>query len=44
MYLIKYLAVSIISAVTVIIGLVVISSAIIVQGKIKTFQNLILKL
>ena len=35
---------SIISAVTVIIGLVVISSAIIVQGKIKIFQNLVFKI
>ena len=39
-----FIAVSIISAVTVIIGLVVISSAIIVQGKIKIFQNLIFKI
>jgi len=39
-----FIAVSIISAVTVVIGLVVISSAIIVQGKIKTFQNLIFKI
>ncbi len=39
-----FIAVSIISAVTVIVGLVVISSAIIVQGKIKTFQNLIFKI
>ena len=39
-----FIAVSIISAVTVIIGLVIISSAIIVQGKIKTFQNLIFKI
>jgi len=39
-----FIAVSIISAITVIIGLVVISSAIIVQGKIKTFQNLVFKI
>ena len=39
-----FIAVSIISAITVIVGLVVISSAIIVQGKIKTFQNLVFKI
>jgi len=39
-----FIAVIIISTVTVIIGLVVISSAIIVQGKIKTFQNLVFKI
>ncbi len=39
-----FIAVSIISALTVIIGLVVISSAIIVQGKIKIFQNLVFKI
>ena len=39
-----FIAVSILSAVTVIIGLVVISSAIIVQGKIKIFQNLVFKI
>tara|TARA_Y100000814_G_C12271462_1_gene381929 strand:+ start:17 stop:574 length:558 start_codon:yes stop_codon:yes gene_type:complete len=39
-----FIAVSIISTITVVIGLVVISSAIIVQGKIKTFQNLVFKI
>ena len=39
-----FLAISIISSITVVIGLVVISSAIIVQGKIKTFQNLVFKI
>ncbi len=39
-----FIAVSIISAVTVVVGLVVISSAIIVQGKIKIFQNLVFKI
>ena len=39
-----FIAVSIISAITVIVGLVVISSAIIVQGKIKIFQNLVFKI
>ena len=39
-----FIAVIIVSTVTVIIGLVVISSAIIVQGKIKTFQNLVFKI
>ena len=39
-----FIAVLLISAVTVIIGLIVISSAIMVQGKIKEFQNLIFKI
>tara|TARA_B100001121_G_scaffold280652_1_gene272741 strand:- start:658 stop:1941 length:1284 start_codon:yes stop_codon:yes gene_type:complete len=39
-----FIAVSIISAITVVVGLVVISSAIIVQGKIKIFQNLVFKI
>jgi putative ABC transport system permease protein len=36
-----FIAVTVISAITIVIGLIVISSAIIVQGKIKEFQNLI---
>ena len=39
-----FIAVILISAITIIIGLIVISSAIIVQGKIKEFQNLVLKI
>jgi putative ABC transport system permease protein len=39
-----FIAVTLISAVTIIIGLIVISSAIIVQGKIKEFQNLVFKI
>ena len=39
-----FVAVTIISLITVLVGLVVISSAIIVQGKIKVFQNLIFKI
>ncbi len=39
-----FIAVTLISAVTIIIGLIVISSAIIVQGKIKEYQNLIFKI
>ena len=39
-----FIAVILISAVTIIIGLIVISSAIIVQGKIKEFQNLVFKI
>ena len=35
-----FIAVTLISAVTIIIGLIVISSAIMVQGKIKEYQNL----
>mgnify|MGYP006973796306 CR=1 FL=1 len=35
-----FIAVTVISAITIVIGLIVISSAIIVQGKIKEFQNL----
>ncbi len=39
-----FIAVTLISAITIIIGLIVISSAIMVQGKIKEFQNLIFKI
>ena len=39
-----FIAVSLISAVTIIIGLIVISSAIMVQGKIKEYQNLVFKI
>jgi len=39
-----FIAVILISAVTIIIGLIVISSAIVVQGKIKEFQNLVFKI
>ncbi len=39
-----FVAVTLISAITIIIGLIVISSAIIVQGKIKEFQNLVFKI
>ena len=39
-----FIAVNLISAVTIIIGLIVISSAIMVQGKIKEYQNLVFKI
>ena len=39
-----FIAVTLISAVTIVIGLIVISSTIIVQGKVKQFQNLIFKI
>ena len=39
-----FIAVILISAITIIVGLIVISSAIIVQGKIKEFQNLVFKI
>ena len=39
-----FVAVTLISAVTIIIGLIVISSAIMVQGKIKEYQNLVFKI
>jgi putative ABC transport system permease protein len=39
-----FIAVILISAITIIIGLIVISSAIMVQGKIKEFQNLVFKI
>jgi len=39
-----FIAVSLISAVTILIGLIVISSAILVQGKLKEFQNLVFKI
>jgi putative ABC transport system permease protein len=39
-----FMAVTLISAVTIIIGLIVISSAIMVQGKIKEYQNLVFKI
>ncbi len=39
-----FIAVTLISAVTIIIGLIVISSAIMVQGKVKEYQNLIFKI
>ncbi len=39
-----FIAITLISAVTIIIGLIVISSAIMVQGKIKEYQNLVFKI
>ena len=39
-----FVAVTLISAITIIVGLIVISSAIMVQGKIKEFQNLVFKI
>ncbi len=39
-----FIAVTLISGVTIIIGLIVISSAIMVQGKIKEYQNLVFKI
>ena len=39
-----FIAVILISAVTIVIGLIVISSAIIVQGKMREYQNLIFKI
>jgi len=39
-----FIAVTLISAVTIIIGLIVISSAILVQGKLREFQNLVFKI
>ena len=39
-----FMAVTLISAVTIIIGLIVISSAIMVQGKVKEYQNLVFKI
>ena len=39
-----FIAVTLISAVTIVIGLIVISSAIMVQGKVKQFQNLVFKI
>ena len=39
-----FLAVTLISAVTIVIGLIVISSAIMVQGKVKEYQNLVFKI
>ena len=39
-----FIAVTLISAVTILIGLIVISSAILVQGKLKEFQNLVFKI
>ncbi len=39
-----FFAVTLISAVTIVIGLIVISSAIMVQGKIKEYQNLVFKI
>ena len=39
-----FIAVILISAITIVIGLIVISSAIIVQGKVKEFQNLVFKI
>ncbi len=39
-----FIAVTLISAVTIVIGLIVISSAIMVQGKVKEYQNLIFKI
>ena len=39
-----FLAVTLISAVTIVVGLIVISSAIMVQGKVREYQNLIFKI
>jgi putative ABC transport system permease protein len=39
-----FIAVTLISAITIVIGLIVITSAIIVQGKVKEFQNLVFKI
>ena len=39
-----FIAVTLISTVTILIGLIVISSAILVQGKLKEFQNLVFKI
>ena len=39
-----FIAVTLVSAVTIIIGLIVISSAIMVQGKVKEYQNLVFKI
>ncbi len=39
-----FIAVTLISGVTIVIGLIVISSAIMVQGKVKEYQNLIFKI
>jgi putative ABC transport system permease protein len=39
-----FIAVNLISAVTIVIGLIVISSAIMVQGKVKEYQNLVFKI
>jgi len=39
-----FIAVTLISAITIVIGLIVISSAIMVQGKLKEYQNLIFKI
>ena len=39
-----FIAVTLISSVTILIGLIVISSAILVQGKLKEFQNLVFKI
>ncbi len=39
-----FVAVTLISAITVVIGLIVISSAIMVQGKVKEYQNLVFKI
>ncbi len=39
-----FIGVTLISAVTIVIGLIVISSAIMVQGKVKEYQNLVFKI
>ncbi len=39
-----FIAVTVISAITIVIGLIVISSAIMLQGKVKEFQNLVFKI
>ena len=39
-----FLAVTLISAVTIVVGLIVISSAIMVQGKVREYQNLVFKI
>ncbi len=39
-----FIAVTLISAITIVVGLIVISSAIMVQGKVKEYQNLVFKI
>ncbi len=39
-----FIAVTLISAITIVVGLIVISSAIMVQGKVKVYQNLVFKI
>ena len=39
-----FIAVTVISSITIVVGLIVISSAIIVQGKVREYQNLVFKI